>query len=80
MKDILLSGCSDKEYSYDALIGDTYHGAMTYFAINAIRSLNYDITYQQLYDRLSYTIEDAGYPQHPQLEGKAINKKRRLFS
>jgi len=80
MRDILLSGCSDKEYSYDALFGGTYHGAMTYYALDAIRSLNYDITYQQLHDRLIYTIDDGGYPQHPLLEGKMANKKRRLFS
>jgi hypothetical protein len=30
MREVLLSGCTDKEYSYDALIGGIYHGAMTY--------------------------------------------------
>lgn len=80
MKDVLLSGCADNEYSYDALIDGAFHGAMTYFAIQAIRALNYDITYQQLYDQLSYTIDEAHYPQHPQLEGKNVNKKRRVFT
>ena len=35
MKDVLLTGCSDKEYSYDANIDGTYHGAMTYYALKA---------------------------------------------
>jgi hypothetical protein len=80
MKDVLLSGCSDKEYSYDALIDGVYHGAMTYFSLEAIKAANYQITYQQLHSRLRYLIDDAGYPQHPQLEGRTANKKRLLFT
>jgi hypothetical protein len=80
MKALLVSGCTDKEYSYDALIGGTYHGAMTYHALQAIGELNYELTFQQLHDRLQFLLDDAGYPQHPQLEGRRINKKRRIFS
>ncbi len=80
MKDVLLSGCSDKEYSYDALIGGVYHGSMTYFALQAIKAANYKITYQQLHSRLLYLLDDAGYPQHPQLEGKGTNKKKQIFT
>jgi hypothetical protein len=80
MKDVLLSGCTASEYSYDALIGGKYHGAMTYFAIQAIREADYAITYSQLRTRLLYLLDEAGYPQHPQLEGAAANKKKRVFS
>jgi len=80
MKEILLSGCTDKEYSYDALIGGVYHGAMTYFALQAIQEANYGLTWQQVHSRLAYLIDDAGYPQHPQLEGRKANKKRPIFS
>jgi len=80
MKEILLSGCTDKEYSYDALIGDKYHGAMSYFALQCIRDANYKITYRQLHDRLLFLVDDAGYPQHPQLEGRRANKKRQIFT
>jgi hypothetical protein len=80
MKEILLSGCTASEYSYDALIAGKYHGAMTYFAIQAIQEANYDLTYTQLRSRLLYLLDEAGYPQHPQLEGNTANKKKRLFS
>ena len=80
MKDVLFSGCTDKEYSYDALIGGVYHGAMTYYALKAIQQANYEITYQQLHGRLLNLLDDAGYPQHPQLEGRKANKKKRLFT
>ena len=80
MKEVLLSGCTDQEYSYDAQIGGVYHGAMTYFALEAIRSANYHLTYAQLHARLSDLIEDGGYPQHPQLEGSGAHKRRQIFT
>lgn len=80
MKEVLLSGCTDKEYSYDALIEGKYHGAMTYFALKAIREANYEITFRQLHTRLRTLVDDAGYPQHPQMEGRSANKKKQIFS
>lgn len=80
MKDVLLSGCTDKEYSYDALIGGTYHGAMTYYALQVIRDAKYRLSYAQLHERVTYLLDDAGYPQHPQLEGKAENKRSQIFA
>jgi hypothetical protein len=80
MKEVLLSGCTDKEYSYDARIGGVYHGAMTYYALEAIRSSNYHLTYSQLHDRLTTLIDEGGYPQHPQLEGSGASKRRQVFT
>lgn len=80
MKEVLLSGCTDREYSYDAQIGGVYHGAMTYFAIQAIREADYKINYGQLHTRLNYLLEQTEYSQHPQLEGKSRNKKRQIFT
>jgi len=80
MKEVLLSGCTASEYSYDALIGGRYHGAMTYYALKAIRDAKYKITYQQLQSRLLFMLDEAEYPQHPQLEGRKANKKRQIFS
>ncbi|MGI8786871.1 MAG: caspase family protein [Pyrinomonadaceae bacterium] len=78
MNEVLLSGCTDKEYSYDAYFNGIYHGAMTYFALQAIREANYKLTYAQMHLRL-HNLIDADYPQHPQLEGKTANKKRQIF-
>jgi hypothetical protein len=80
MKEILLSGCTDKEYSYDAWIDGDYHGVMTYFAQQAIREARYTLTWEQMYARLGNLIDDAGYPQHPQLEGQKSNKERPIFT
>lgn len=80
MKEILLSGCTDQEYAHDALFTGVYHGAMTYYALQIIRAANYEITYAQLASRVNFMIDEAGYPQHPQLEGNNKNKKRLIFS
>lgn len=77
MKEVLLTGCTDREYSYDAYFDGVYHGAMTYYAQRAIREANYDLTYAQLHQRLQHLILD--YPQHPQLEGAHNNKRQKIF-
>ena len=80
MKEILLSGCTSTEFSYDAQIDGQYHGAMSCFALKAIRSANYAITWEKLYARIGSALDAAEYPQHPQLEGAAANKKKRIFT
>ena len=80
MKEILLSGCTDREYSYDALIEGTYHGAMTYYALKAIKEANYTPTWGQIHTRLTTLIDDGGYLQHPLIEGNQANKKRQIFT
>jgi len=79
MKLVLRAG-SDFEYAYDAMIAGTFHGAMTYFALQAIREANYKLTYSQLVSRLRHLLDEAGYPQHPQIEGSNTNKKRQVFT
>jgi metacaspase-1 len=53
---------------------------MTYFSLQAIREANCQITYAQLQTRLKALLKQAGYPQHPQLEGKGQNKQRQVFT
>lgn len=80
MKELLLSGCSPREYSYDARFGGRSHGAMSYFALRAIEEADGEITWAELHSRLRALLDEAGYPQHPQLEGRPESKKRRVFS
>jgi hypothetical protein len=80
MREVLLSGCSEREYSYDALIDGVYHGAMTYHALKAIREAGYELTYAELQARLVAMVEAAGFPQHPQLEGRAETKAQQIFT
>jgi hypothetical protein len=80
MKELLVSGCNDKQYSYDARFGSTYHGAMTYFALDIIRAADYRITYDELWNRLVVRMDQEGFDQEPQLEGRQSARNRALFS
>lgn len=80
MHEVLLSGCKSNQYSADAKIGDTFHGAMTYYAIKAITAANYKLTYAQLHETLLTLLEEQNFDQVPQLEGKAANKQKQIFT
>ena len=77
---VLISGCRDDEYSFDARIGGRFHGAMTYHAIKAIRAARYRITPSQLGRELNRRLPAAGFDQHPQVSGQAAARRRPLFT
>lgn len=79
MNEILLSGCRDNEFSYDANFGGTFHGALTFNALEVIRKAKYKITYEQLHRRTNLRIRKGNINQHPQLEGKLAFKKSQIF-
>ncbi|MCU0644791.1 MAG: caspase family protein [bacterium] len=76
MIEILLSGCDDDEYSYDAYINDRWNGA---FSANAISLIQNKLTYIEFYSALRELLPSREYPQTPQLEGSTVNKNRLLF-
>ena len=78
MLELLLTGCSDSEYSYDAYINGRYNGAMSRYAIDAIRA-NPEATFEEFFTVLRQALPSQEYPQTPQLEGSAENKSRVLF-
>jgi hypothetical protein len=78
MLELLLTGCSDSELSYDAYINGRYNGAMSRYAIDAIRA-NREATFNEFYIALRGALPSEDYPQTPQLEGTDKNKSRLLF-
>jgi hypothetical protein len=78
MKEILISGCKDNEYSYDAYLGGSYQGAMSYYAKKVINE-NGPITYRKFYNQLRSYLPHNNYPQTPLLEGKEENKDKIMF-
>lgn len=79
IQELLLSGCKSIEYSYDAMIGGDYHGAMTYYALKAIEESQYKLTFKELHKMINDYLKAEGYPQHPQLEGRASLKSSQVF-
>jgi hypothetical protein len=80
MTHVLVSGCSDSEVSYDANIGGSFHGAMSFFAQKAIADAGYALSYDDLGVQLNSLLEQARYPQHPQVEGRDENRMRQIFT
>lgn len=80
MRELLLSGCRDDQFSYDATFGDQPNGAMTWFALRAIKDADYKISYEELADRVVAGLAEAGFEQEPQLEGKTAAKRRQVFT
>jgi hypothetical protein len=78
MNEILISGCLPHEYSYDAMIGGRFRGAMSYYAVEILNKYP-SITYESFYSKLREALPSRNYPQTPQLEGKPENKKRLMF-
>lgn len=79
MKEVLISGCSNTEVSYDAHFGTKYFGAMSYYATSILNE-NPGITYNEFYKKLREKLPNSQYPQTPQLEGSAENKNKIMFS
>lgn len=77
MIEILLSGCSDSEYSYDAHIDGRWNGAMTAYATAMIRKGQ---TYKQFFGKIREFLPSEQHPQTPQLEGSEANKNRTVFA
>jgi hypothetical protein len=78
MPEILISGCTDSEYSYDAEFNGRPNGAMSAYALQVIRENPYQ-TYQEFHAKLRAHLPSSDYPQSPQLEGRTAHKNTVLF-
>ena len=76
MVEVLMSGCSDSEYGYDAYFGEEYHGAFSYYAKKTFLS---DQTYKEWHEMIRAYLPSDYFPQTPQLEGSEENKNRIAF-
>jgi hypothetical protein len=61
MPEILIAGCSDSEYSYDAEFDGRPNGAMTALALRVIKQ-NPDVTYREFYAGLRAFLPSEDYP------------------
>ena len=61
MPEILVAGCSDSEYSYDAEFDGRPNGAMTALALRVIKQ-NPDVTYREFYAGLRAFLPSEDYP------------------
>lgn len=78
MNEVLITGCSPTEFSYDARINGRYNGAMTWNALNILKQTP-SITFVEFHSKLRKALPNGSWPQSPSLEGKPENKNRLMF-
>lgn len=66
---VLISGCQDTEYSYDASFNNRPNGAFTYFALKTLQSLRPGATYKDWYRSIRESLPSRVHPQTPNLLG-----------
>jgi metacaspase-1 len=80
LPEVLVTGCRDTQTSADAFINGAYNGALTFALVEAIRQSKGRLTYRELHERASGVLKKRNFDQVPQLEGRAANFDRTLFS
>lgn len=76
---LLVAGCRDSEYSYDASFGGRPNGAFTCVALAALEGLSPAATYRDWYLAIRARLPAANYPQTPNLYGTAAQKGWRVL-
>jgi len=66
---LLMSGCQDTEYSYDAWFQGRPNGAFTFVALRSLKSLPVQATYRDWYKAIRKVLPSQQYPQTPNLYG-----------
>lgn len=74
---LLLAGCQDTEYSYDAWFAGRANGAFTRAALQAIRAA--PKTYLEWQQGIRRLLPSTSYPQRPALVGTSTQKSWPLF-
>jgi metacaspase-1 len=75
----LFSGCRDNQTSADALIGDKYNGAFTYYFCKHLRDAKGVISRADLLKRVRSSLKFNDFEQVPQLEAAKSKKSRKVL-
>ena len=68
---VLMAGCQDTEFSYDANFGGRPNGAFSYWAIKTLGQLPNNATYRDWYRKIREHLPSQQYPQTPNLQGSS---------
>lgn len=76
---VLLSGCQDTEYSYDAVFDQRPNGAFTYYALQALDKLPPDASYRDWYQAVRTSLPNQSQPQTPKFGGTRSQMDWQVF-
>lgn len=77
---LLMSGCRDDQFSYDASFGGRPNGAFTRVALDTLAKLQPGATYADWHKEICKLLPSANYPQAPQLVGTSTQRKWQMFA
>lgn len=72
---LLLAGCQDLEYSYDATFKGRPNGAFTYVALEALRGLPQEACYRDWMAAICAALPSQDYPQQPGIQGTSSQRR-----
>ena len=70
LTEMLLTGCRADQTSADAFLDGDFYGALSHALIASLRDADGDITYRNLHTQVLERLQDGGFRQTPQLEGR----------
>ncbi len=76
---LLMAGCQDTEYSFDAYFNGRPNGAFTFVALKALAGLPAKATYRQWYAAIRTALPSRQYAQTPNLYGSSTMKGWRVL-
>lgn len=76
---LLISGCADVEYSYDASFGGRPNGAFTRVALDVLDATN-PATYRDWYAAIKKRLPSNAYPQTPKLMASSSQRRWPVFA
>jgi uncharacterized caspase-like protein len=76
---LLMAGCQDTEYSYDAYFEGRPNGAFSFVALRVLESLGPEATYLDWFKAVRKTLPSQQYPQTPNLYGSKSMKRWKVF-
>lgn len=77
---LLMAGCQDTEYSFDAYFKGRPNGAFTFVAIGELAKLPENATYNDWFKAIRTVLPSQQYPQAPNLFGTTSMKKWKVLA
>lgn len=77
---LLMAGCQDTEYSYDAYFMGRPNGAFTLVALRALKARSLKATYSDWFKAIRKALPSQQYPQSPNLYGSTSMKKWKVLA
>lgn len=71
---LLISGCEDVQTSADAYLGGRFHGAFTFYALRALKTLPAKATYRDWHRAIRKLLPNTTFDQRPALYGSEAQK------